>query len=115
MAISFYLIALLMLYGICVEKKDKLLYYIVFSLCLTWGLYTVTSNLYWVVPVCFVGGIYLLLKKEIKKKLGEDWKFTMKQYQDMIALEQQRINVMRDIAIAYANSRPKENLNIFWK
>lgn len=66
MAISFYLIALLMLYKICVEKKDKLLYYIIFSLCLTWGLYTITSNLYWVVPVCFVGGIYLLLKKEIK-------------------------------------------------
>ena len=57
----------------------------------------------------------MALYKEIKKKLGEDWKFTMKQYQDMIALEQQRINVMRDIAIAYANSRPKENVNIFWK
>lgn len=66
MAISFYLIALLMLYEICVEKKDKLLYYVIFSLCLTWGLYTITSNLYWVLPVCFVGGIYLLLKKEIK-------------------------------------------------
>ena len=66
MAISFYLIALLMLYSICVEKKDKLFYYVVFSLCLTWGLYTITSNLYWVLPVCFVGGIYLLLKKEIK-------------------------------------------------
>ena len=66
MAISFYLVALLMLYQICVEKKDKLVYYVVFSLCLTWGLYTITSNLYWVLPVCFVGGIYLLLKKEIK-------------------------------------------------
>lgn len=66
MAISFYLIALLMLYNICVEKKDKILYYVVFSLCLTWGLYTITSNLYWVLPVCFVGGIYLLLKKEMK-------------------------------------------------
>ena len=41
MAISFYLIALLMLYKICVEKKDKLLYYIIFSLCLTWGLYSI--------------------------------------------------------------------------
>ena len=66
MAISFYLIALLMLYEICVEKKDKLLYYAVFSLCLTWGLYTITSNLYWVLPVCFAGGLFLLLKKEIK-------------------------------------------------
>ena len=66
MAISFYLIALLVLYKICVEKKDKLLYYVIFSLCLTWGLYTITSNVYWVLPVCFVGGIYLLFEKEIK-------------------------------------------------
>lgn len=66
MAISFYLIALLMLYKICVEKKDKLLYYMIFSLCLTWGLYTITSNLYWVLPVCFVGGLFLLFRKEIK-------------------------------------------------
>ncbi len=66
LAISFYLIALLMLYEICVEKKDKLLYYIIFSLCLTWGLYTITSNLYWVLPVCFAGGLFLLFKKESK-------------------------------------------------
>lgn len=57
----------------------------------------------------------MALYTEIKNKIGEDCKFTMKQYQDMIALEQQRINVMRDIAIAYVNSRPKENVNIFWK
>ena len=66
LAISFYLLALLMLYHICVEKKDKLIYYVVFSLCLTWGLYTITSNLYWVLPVCFAGGLYLLFQKEIK-------------------------------------------------
>lgn len=66
LAIGFYLTALLMLYKICVEKKDKLLYHAVFSLALTWGLYTITSNLYWVLPVCFVGGLYLLLQKEIK-------------------------------------------------
>ena len=66
LAIGFYLIALLMLYEICVEKKDKLLYYSIFSLSLTWGLYTITSNLYWVLPVCCVGGFYLLFQKEFK-------------------------------------------------
>ncbi|MBR5595831.1 MAG: glycosyltransferase family 39 protein [Lachnospiraceae bacterium] len=66
MAITFYLIAFLVLYQICVEKEDKLLYYVIFSLCLTWGLYTITSNVYWVLPICFCGGLYLLFQKEIK-------------------------------------------------
>lgn len=57
----------------------------------------------------------LALYSEIKKKLGEDWKFVMQQYKDSIELERLQINAMRDIEIAYANSRPKETVNIFWK
>ena len=64
MSITFYLLSLLMLYEISVNKKNRLIYYIVFSLTLTWGLYTVTSNLYWVIPTCLTGGLYLLLKKD---------------------------------------------------
>ena len=56
----------------------------------------------------------LALYKEIKKKMGEDWKFVMQQYKDSIDLERQRINAMREIGIAYANSQPKEITNIFW-
>lgn len=53
---------------------------------------------------------------EIKKRMGEEWKFMMRQWADNISLERQRINAMRDISIAYANSLPKtEVTNVFWK
>ena len=67
MAITFYLLSLLMLFEICVNKKNHWLYYALFSLSLTWGLYTITSNLYWVLPTCFVGGFYLLVLKDFKR------------------------------------------------
>lgn len=44
------------------------------------------------------------LAEEIKRKLGEDWEFEMKQWAENVALETQRINAMRDIGIAYAQS-----------
>lgn len=55
-----------------------------------------------------------LLFQEIKKQMGEEWKFMMKQYNDAIELERQRLDMMRDIAIAYANNQPKETIKIFW-
>ena len=55
-----------------------------------------------------------LLFQEIKKQMGEEWKFMMKQYSDAIELEHQRLDMMRDIAIAYANNQPKETIKIFW-
>lgn len=56
------------------------------------------------------------LANEIKQRMGEEWKFMMRQWEDNISLERQRINAMRDISIAYANAQPQkiEN-NIFWK
>ena len=55
------------------------------------------------------------LFKEIRKQMGEEWKFMMKQYNDAIALERQQMNMMREIALAYAKNQPKETINIFWK
>ena len=47
--------------------------------------------------------------------MGEEWKFMMRQYADNISLERQRISAMREISIAYANSKPKTEItNIFW-
>lgn len=67
LAAFFYLSALLMLYEICVEERNELRYLVVFSLSLTAGLYTLTSSVYWVLPVCFVGGCFLLLRKQWKR------------------------------------------------
>lgn len=56
------------------------------------------------------------LANEIKSRMGEEWKFMMRRWEDNVSLERQRINAMRDISIAYANAQPKtEVTNVFWK
>lgn len=52
------------------------------------------------------------LYKEIKGKVLDDWKFEMKQYQDAIDLESQRINAMREIGVAYGSNQPQNNTSI---
>lgn len=39
--------------------------------------------------------------KEVKAKVLDDWKFEMKQYQDGVDLEKQRIDAARQIGVAY--------------
>jgi hypothetical protein len=56
------------------------------------------------------------LADEIKKHMGNEWKFMMRQWADSISLERQRINAMRDISIAYASSQPKIDItNMLFK
>lgn len=58
----------------------------------------------------------LELAREIKKQMGEEWKFRMRQYADNISLEHHQINAIRDISVAYANEHPQTEItNIFWK
>ncbi len=64
-----YLLALVMLYEICVDKRAQFRYYAIFSLSLTGGLYAIPSNVYWVLPLCLAGGLYLLFSREIKTLL----------------------------------------------
>ena len=70
----FLLAAVNCLYEICIPEKTaavkgkrRFWYYAGFTACLTGGLYTIPSNLYWVVPVCMAGGLYLLFTGEYKK------------------------------------------------
>lgn len=70
----FLLAAVNCLYEICIPEKAaavkgkrRFWYYAGFTACLTGGLYTIPSNLYWVVPVCMAGGLYLLFTGEYKK------------------------------------------------
>lgn len=68
LTITFYLIALHSLYLIC-QEQGKLIHYVIFACSLTGGLYTIVSSTFWVLPVCFVGGFYLLYKKNYKTLL----------------------------------------------
>ncbi len=43
---------------------------IIFSVSLTMGLYILPSSIYWVLPVCMAGGIYLLIEKRFKILTG---------------------------------------------
>ena len=71
---GFFLIAAAnLLYEICVpplnaslreKEKSRFWLYTGFSACLTGGLYTIPSNLYWVVSICLAGGLFLLLCRE---------------------------------------------------
>lgn len=50
--------------------------------------------------------------KEVKAKVLDDWKFEMKQYQDGIDLEKQRIEAARAIGVAYGNHQQPITTNM---
>ncbi len=58
-----------------------------------------------------------LIAKKVEDKVSEiekkEWDFQMLQYKDQISLEKQRINAIKDIAVAYYKRKPKTiNYNI---
>lgn len=59
-----YLVAVLSLQHIAVEKSDKKRNYIIFGLSLVMALWAIPSSLYMVMPVCLIGGLVLLLDRE---------------------------------------------------
>ena len=70
LAVSCFLMAIYMLQiiGWKEEKETKrdFKYYSVFSVSLTFGLYILPSSVYWVIPVCVAGGLFLLSLGKIK-------------------------------------------------
>ena len=73
LAAACFLTALFMLqkigFGEEKETRADVKYYAVFSLSLTLGLYVLPSSVYWVLPLCMVGGMFLLLYRKKKKLL----------------------------------------------
>ncbi|MCM1134956.1 MAG: glycosyltransferase family 39 protein [Clostridium sp.] len=69
---------------ICGEKKAGKRVYICYAASLTLALYAVSSNVYWVIPLCLSGGIYLLIGglkeagEESRGKSGEKKVFFLK-------------------------------------
>lgn len=49
------------------------------------------------------------LANEIKDRMGDEWRFTMKQWNDNVSLERQRIDAMREIGTAFAISQQKSH------
>lgn len=70
LGVTCYLTAFLCLTAICKEKEDKRSCYIIFAASLVLALYTLTSDVYFVIPVCLAGGIYLLYRgiSEVREK-----------------------------------------------
>lgn len=54
------LAAFLCLQKICTEKQPSRWTFILYAGALVLGLYDVSSNVYWVIPLCLGGGVYLL-------------------------------------------------------
>lgn len=49
---------------------------------------------------------------DIKSKVLDDWNFEMKQYQDGVELEKQRIEAIRAIGVAYGNNQQPVTTNL---
>lgn len=68
LGITCYLLSFFSLIRICGKEKAGRRYYVLFALSLVLGLYTLTSDVYWVLPVCTAGGIYLLYQGLLERK-----------------------------------------------
>lgn len=55
------------------------------------------------------------LVKEIKKHMGEEWKFEMKQWDDLVSVEKQRLTYAREIAIAFAQNQPDQVVGFLFR
>lgn len=64
-----YLVAMNELLHIAAESKTLTRHYIVFGLSLVMALYTIPSSVYVVGPVCLIGGLTLLVRKEYRRLL----------------------------------------------
>lgn len=55
------------------------------------------------------------LVNEIKKHMGEEWDFQMKQWDDLANIEEQRLKYSREIAIAFAKNQPDEVVDFIFR
>ena len=62
LGITCYLTAWLCMIRICEEKRAAKKIYFIYIVSLVLGLYTVSSNVYWVLPLCMAGGVFLLVR-----------------------------------------------------
>ncbi len=54
---------------------------------------------------CYTEAVALM--NEIKGHMGEEWKFRLKRWDDLVSIEKQRMGYAREIALAYAQNQPQ--------
>lgn len=55
------------------------------------------------------------LVREIKKHMGEEWKFELKRWDDKVRIELQQMRYAREIALAFAQNQPQETINLIYR
>lgn len=55
------------------------------------------------------------LVNEIKKHMGEEWKFELKRWDDMASIEEQRLKYSREIAVAFAQNQPEQAVSFIFR
>lgn len=60
LGVTCFLLAFLCMTDICCKEHARKRSYLIYVSALVIGLYAVSSNVYWVVPLCISGGVYLL-------------------------------------------------------
>lgn len=63
LAVTCYLCVLIALYDLSIGKEARRSVHVLFITGLILGLYIVPSSIYWVIPACMAGGIYMLCSK----------------------------------------------------
>ena len=60
-------------------------------------------------------GDAMVLYKEIKAKVKDDWNFVMKMYNDEVNLEKQRINAWKEVGVAYGRGQQPSTTHVYWR
>lgn len=67
LAATMMLICILELSKLAFDENDRARYYVIWAIAMTYGLYTVSSSLYWVIAVCFLAGMVFLSRRQYKR------------------------------------------------
>ena len=59
-------------------------------------------------------GDAMALHREIKSRIGEEWDFVMRYYNDQVSLEQQRINAWKEVGVAYGRNQQPVTTSVYW-
>ena len=55
------------------------------------------------------------LVQEIKRHMGDEWKFEIKQWSDLASVESQRLTYAKEIAMAYAQTQPQQVIHLLYR